>query len=106
MPAGLVHRIRDKTSAKPVPDAVGATATRKDRLRAALGLQSLAAGVCSLSSRDVHGLGPAEKARLVGYLPGELPIYPDLTGHGFLRFLTAVGRRPVAASRLEWLLAG
>ncbi len=36
VPAGLVHRIRDKTSAKPVPDAVGATATRKDRLRAAL----------------------------------------------------------------------
>jgi ABC-2 type transport system ATP-binding protein len=40
----------------------------------------------------------------VGYLPGELPIYPDLTGHGFLRFLTATGRRTVSASRLEWLL--
>jgi ABC-2 type transport system ATP-binding protein len=40
----------------------------------------------------------------VGYLPGELPIYPDLTGHGFLRFLAAIGHRPVLADRLERLL--
>jgi ABC-2 type transport system ATP-binding protein len=46
----------------------------------------------------------AEARRLVGYLPGELPIYPDLTGHGFLRFLAAIGQRPVPADRLEQLL--
>ena len=40
-------------------------------LRAALGLQPLAAGACALSGEDVHRLGPAEKARLVGYLPQE-----------------------------------
>jgi ABC-2 type transport system ATP-binding protein len=40
----------------------------------------------------------------VGYLPGELPVYPDLTGHRFLAFLAAVGQRPVPAGWLERLL--
>jgi ABC-2 type transport system ATP-binding protein len=33
-----------------------------------------------------------------------LPIYPELTGWGFLRYLEAVGQRPVAARALEHLL--
>ena len=40
----------------------------------------------------------------VGYLPGELPVYPDLTGHRFLAFLATVGQRPVSAGWLEQLL--
>ena len=40
-------------------------------LRAALGLQPLASGQVSLSGRDVHTLGSAARARLVGYLPQE-----------------------------------
>jgi iron complex transport system ATP-binding protein len=40
-------------------------------LRAALGLQPLQAGAVALSGHDVHRLGSAEKARLVGYLPQE-----------------------------------
>jgi ABC-2 type transport system ATP-binding protein len=33
--------------------------------------------------------------RLVGYLPGELPIYPELTGRAYLRFLARVGRQTI-----------
>jgi ABC-2 type transport system ATP-binding protein len=40
----------------------------------------------------------------IGYLPGELPIVPDLTGAGLLQFLARVGGRPVSTTRLEWLL--
>ena len=40
-------------------------------LRAVLGLQPLASGASVLSGHDVGRLGPAEKARLVGYLPQE-----------------------------------
>jgi len=45
-----------------------------------------------------------EARNRVGYLPGVLPIYPELTGGGFLRYLAAIGRRPVAAPVLERLL--
>jgi ABC-2 type transport system ATP-binding protein len=48
-----------------------------------------------------QGLGAR---RNVGYLPGELPIYPELTGRGFLRYLIAVGQRLVDQSSLERLL--
>jgi ABC-2 type transport system ATP-binding protein len=40
----------------------------------------------------------------VGYLPGELPIYPELTGTRFLRFLQSVGRQSIDGSWLEHLL--
>jgi ABC-2 type transport system ATP-binding protein len=42
--------------------------------------------------------------RQVGYLPGDLPIYPELTGWGFLRYLERVGQRPVESRTLERLL--
>ena len=45
-----------------------------------------------------------EARTLVGYLPGELPIYPELSGRRFLAFLADVGQRPVSASWLEHLL--
>jgi ABC-2 type transport system ATP-binding protein len=45
-----------------------------------------------------------EARRRVGYLPGDLPIYPELTGWGFLRYLEAVGQRPVRPRTLEQLL--
>jgi ABC-2 type transport system ATP-binding protein len=41
--------------------------------------------------------------RLVGYLPGDLPIFPELSGWQYLRYLAAVGR-PFAAITLERLL--
>jgi ABC-2 type transport system ATP-binding protein len=45
-----------------------------------------------------------EARNRVGYLPGELPMYPELTGARFLRFLQSVGKQPVGARWLEQLL--
>jgi ABC-2 type transport system ATP-binding protein len=42
--------------------------------------------------------------RQIGYLPGELPIYPDLKADAYLAFLAAVDERPVAPAYLERLL--
>jgi ABC-2 type transport system ATP-binding protein len=81
------------------PNGAGKTTT----IRLLLDLLKPSAGAAWIGGFDCHQRS-VDARRLVGYLPGELPIYPDLTGHGFLRFLAAVGRRPVAAARLEWLL--
>jgi beta-exotoxin I transport system ATP-binding protein len=44
-------------------------------------------------------------ARLrIGYLPGELPIYRDLTAAAYLRYLSRLDRRPVAPDYLRHLL--
>lgn len=42
--------------------------------------------------------------RLIGYLPGELPIYPDLTAAGYLDYLARLGGQPVSPAHLRWLL--
>jgi ABC-2 type transport system ATP-binding protein len=81
------------------PNGAGKTTT----IRLLLDLLQPSAGAAWIGGFDCHRRS-IDARRLVGYLPGELPIYPDLTGHGFLRFLAAVGQRPVSASRLEWLL--
>ncbi|HEY1305246.1 MAG TPA: ABC transporter ATP-binding protein [Vicinamibacterales bacterium] len=39
----------------------------------------------------------------VGYLPGEMPIYPELTGERYLTFLASLGGRPPSRARLEFL---
>ena len=39
----------------------------------------------------------------IGYLPGELPIYPDLSAGGYLRFLAHLHNAPVAESRVRLL---
>ena len=44
-----------------------------------------------------------ESRRRIGYLPGEMPVYPELTGAEYLRFLAALGPQP-PATRIEWLL--
>jgi len=40
----------------------------------------------------------------VGYLPGEMPIYPDMNGRQLLRFLAAVGPRRPDPAWLDTLL--
>ena len=45
-----------------------------------------------------------EARRCVGYLPGEMPIYPELTGAGYLSFLSALGPQAVSQPRIEALL--
>jgi ABC-2 type transport system ATP-binding protein len=41
--------------------------------------------------------------RLIGYLPGELPIYPDLKADAYLAFLAAIDGRSVAPAYLQGL---
>jgi ABC-2 type transport system ATP-binding protein len=43
--------------------------------------------------------------RRIGYLPGDLPIYPDLTSRGYLEYLARLDSRPVPADYLQHLLA-
>jgi ABC-type multidrug transport system ATPase subunit len=45
-----------------------------------------------------------EARRLIGYLPGELPIYPDLTARGYLSYLRALDGRVVDDRWLAELL--
>jgi ABC-2 type transport system ATP-binding protein len=45
-----------------------------------------------------------EVRRRVGYLPGELPIYPELTGRGYLRFLAHAGKQTIDERWLTHLL--
>ena len=43
--------------------------------------------------------------RLIGYLPGDLPIYPDLNARDYLAYLSRLDGRPVPADYLRHLLA-
>jgi ABC-2 type transport system ATP-binding protein len=45
-----------------------------------------------------------EARRQIGYLPGEMPIYPELTGSGYLTFLGSLGTARVSGAALERLL--
>jgi ABC-2 type transport system ATP-binding protein len=81
------------------PNGAGKTTA----IRLLLDLVRPSAGRAWIGGFDCQRQG-LEVRQLVGYLPGELPVYPDLTGHGFLRFLASVGQRPVAAARLGLLL--
>ena len=45
-----------------------------------------------------------EARRRIGYLPGELPVYPDLTAHGYLDYLSGLGGRPVSRAYFDELL--
>jgi len=41
--------------------------------------------------------------RQIGYLPGDLPIYPDLSAAGYLAYLSSLDRRPVSRAYLQHL---
>ena len=45
-----------------------------------------------------------EARRRIGYLPGELPVYPDLSSAGYLDYLAQLDGRPVSRSYLDELL--
>jgi ABC-2 type transport system ATP-binding protein len=46
---------------------------------------------------------PFEARRRIGYLPGEMPMYPELSGAAYLKFLGSLGPVPPVAARLEAL---
>jgi ABC-2 type transport system ATP-binding protein len=45
-----------------------------------------------------------EARRRIGYLPGELPVYPDLSAAGYLGYLANLDGRPVSRRYLDELL--
>jgi ABC-2 type transport system ATP-binding protein len=45
-----------------------------------------------------------EARRRIGYLPGELPVYPDLSAAGYLDYLAKLDGRPVSRRYLDELL--
>ena len=66
-----------------------------DLLRPTSGSASILGFDCRRESLEVR--------RRVGYLPSEMPFYPDQTGAGYLKFLSALGQPPVSSPRLEFL---
>jgi len=66
-----------------------------DLLRPTSGSASILGFDCRRESLEVR--------RRVGYLPSEMPFYPDQTGAGYLKFLSALGQQPVSNARLEFL---
>jgi ABC-2 type transport system ATP-binding protein len=60
-------------------------------------------GRASILGVDCHADSLAAR-RLVGYLPGDLPIYPDLTADAYLGYLSRLDDRPVPRDYLEHLL--
>ena len=80
------------------PNGSGKTTTLRlllDMLRPTSGDAWVCGFHCRAQSLEVR--------RRVGYLPGVLPIYPELSGVAFLRFLEAVGRQPFERRALEHL---
>jgi ABC-2 type transport system ATP-binding protein len=67
-----------------------------DLLRPSRGSARVLGLDCQRDSRAVR--------RLVGYLPGELPIYPDLSAEGFLDYLVRLDGRRVRRDYLQQLL--
>src|SRR5688572_16302420 len=67
-----------------------------DLLRPTSGRATVLGVDCHRQSREAR--------RLIGYLPGELPTYPDLTAAGYLDYLARLAGTPPAAAQLNALL--
>jgi ABC-2 type transport system ATP-binding protein len=61
-------------------------------------------GRASVLGIDCHRDSLAARRR-IGYLPGDLPIYPDLSARQYLEYLARLDGRPVPADYLQHLLA-
>jgi ABC-2 type transport system ATP-binding protein len=60
-------------------------------------------GTASILGFDCHRQG-LEARRRIGYLPGEMPFYPELTGARYLQFLGSLGDVRPSSARVEFLL--
>jgi ABC-2 type transport system ATP-binding protein len=72
-------------------------------IRVLLDLLRPSRGRASVLGVDCHRDSLAAR-RLIGYLPGDLPIYPDLSAAGYLDYLSRLDGRPVSAAYLQYLL--
>ena len=73
-------------------------------IRLLLDLLRPSKGRATILGIDCHRDSLAAR-KLVGYLPGDLPIYPDLSARDYLTYLSRLDRRPVPADYLRHLLA-
>jgi ABC-2 type transport system ATP-binding protein len=72
-------------------------------IRLLLDLLRPSRGRAAVLGIDCHARS-LEARRQVGYLPGDLPIYPDLTARGYLDYLSRLDDRPVPRDYLDRLL--
>jgi len=72
-------------------------------IRMLLDLVRPTSGTASILGFDCHRQG-LEARRRIGYLPGEMPFYPELTGARYLRFLASLGDTRPAPARMEFLV--
>jgi ABC-2 type transport system ATP-binding protein len=82
------------------PNGSGKTTT----IRILLDLVRATSGRAFVDALDCRTASLAVRAR-VGYLPAEMPLYRELTGERYLRFLGALQSRPIDDSFLRRLLA-
>jgi len=81
------------------PNGAGKTTT----IRLLLDLLRPSRGRARVMGVDCHADSLAAR-RLIGYLPGDLPIYPDLTARDYLAYLARLDSRPVPPDYLAHLL--
>ena len=72
-------------------------------IRMLLDLVRPTSGTALVLGHDCQRQGLEARAQ-VGYLPGEMPVYPELTGAGYISFLASIGSRPASRARIEFLL--
>ena len=72
-------------------------------IRLLLDLVRPSRGRATVLGVDCHRESLAAR-RLIGYLPGDLPIYPDLTARGYLDYLSRLDGRDVSPRYLQDLL--
>ena len=72
-------------------------------MRLLLDLLRPTSGSAAVMGVDCHRRS-LEARRFIGYLPGELPVYPDLTAAGYLDYLGRLGGATVSRAYLRELL--
>ena len=82
------------------PNGAGKTTT----IRLLLDLLRPTSGRAFINGHDTRVESRAARAQ-AGYLPSEMPLYPDMTGRAWLRFLARLHPRPVNGEWLDTLFA-